>query len=594
MKRANSGTGLLIFLIILISGTGEMISREAPLTFDVSTVPFSYRGSYLSVHAFNGRRNPPGPLGIYQISRRSSQIRFFTLEAVKNGMVVEAEWMATPFLFTLQAGDGKVELAFESDHILRFRSTGGLGIRLRYEDPAFVLPASSRQLRYMTHKARFRCMFTALKGNMVRHDTIPDDIRSLYDRFQLDVLPDRQGEAELVMDEYHDEWWPVEYLLSFEQAVENAETEWKEWISAMVTVPDEYHDAALLAMYINWASIVSPRGWIRREGMLMSKIYMNGIWSWDHCFNAIATAFSDPELAWDQIMVVFDNQHEMGMLPDGTYENDLQWGFRKPPIHGWALGKMMEINGAVNRDRLKEIYPRLVRWTNYWLNYRDDDGDGIPQYNHGNDSGWDNSTVFGIGCPVEAPDLMAFLVLQMDQLAVIADKLSRHYEARQWREQSEEVQKKLIENLWNGEKFLHPYVETGETTPGSMSSLSLMPLVLGEKLPDTIRETLVNRLKTDCITDYGIATESPKSRYYRENGYWQGPIWAPETMLFIDGLDRAGEKELARDLARKFCDLCREGGFAENFGALTGEPLVDPAYTWTSSVFLYLAHHYLQ
>ena len=100
-------------------------------------------------------------------------------------------------------------------------------------------------------------------------------------------------------------------------------------------------------------------------------------------------------------------------------------------------------------------------------------------------------------------------------------------------------------------------------------------------------------MKKDYITDHGIATESPKSKYYRETGYWQGPIWAPETMLFIDGIDSAGEKELAKNLAKKFCELCKNGGFAENFGAVTGDPLVDPAYTWTSSVFLYLAHEYL-
>ena len=320
---------------------------------------------------------------------------------------------------------------------------------------------------------------------------------------------------------------------------------------------------------------------------------MNAIWSWDHCFNAIATAYSDPQLAWDQLMVVFDNQHEMGFLPDGTRENDLQWGFRKPPIHGWTLGKMMEVEKAVSMEMLKEIYPKLVAWTNYWLSFRDDDGDGLPQYNHGNDSGWDNSTVYAIGCPVEAPDLMAFLVLQMDQLAVVADKLSRNYEAEQWRQQSAEVKKKLIENLWNGEKFLHLYVETGTASPESMSSLSYMPMVLGDQLPENIQKKIIKTLKQDYITEYGIATESPKSKYYREKGYWQGPIWAPEMMLFIDGLDRAGEKELAKSLARKFCDLCKNGGFAENFGATTGKPLVDPAYTWTSSVFLYLAHEYL-
>jgi len=46
-------------------------------------------------------------------------------------------------------------------------------------------------------------------------------------------------------------------------------------------------------------------------------------------------------------------------------------------------------------------------------------------------------------------------------------------------------------------------------------------------------------------------------------------------------------------VARRFCDLAKQSGFAENYNARTGEPLRDHAYTWTSSVFLILAHEYL-
>ena len=35
-------------------------------------------------------------------------------------------------------------------------------------------------------------------------------------------------------------------------------------------------------------------------------------------------------------------------------------------------------------------------------------------------------------------------------------------------------------------------------------------------------------------------------------------------------------------------------GMAENYDAITGDGLRDRAYTWTSSVFLILAHEYLR
>ena len=40
----------------------------------------------------------------------------------------------------------------------------------------------------------------------------------------------------------------------------------------------------------------------------------------------------------------------------------------------------------------------------------------------------------------------------------------------------------------------------------------------------------------------------------------------------------------------KFCKLIMKSGFSENFDAKTGDARRDPAYTWTASAFLVLAH----
>jgi putative isomerase len=118
---------------------------------------------------------------------------------------------------------------------------------------------------------------------------------------------------------------------------------------------------------------------------------------------------------------------------------------------------------------------------------------------------------------------------------------------------------------------------------------------LGKQLPPEILQRLIHDLKNDgYLTQWGLATERPKSKLYKSDSYWRGPVWAPTTLLIVDGLNRSGEEALARDIARRFCDLCDKSGFAENFEALTGEGLRDPAYTWTASVFLILAHDYLE
>jgi alpha-L-arabinofuranosidase len=65
--------------------------------------------------------------------------------------------------------------------------------------------------------------------------------------------------------------------------------------------------------------------------------------------------------------------------------------------------------------------------------------------------------------------------------------------------------------------------------------------------------------------------------------------WAPPTLIFVEALRSIGQQGLAHDLARRFCDMVASSAcMAENYNALSGEPLRDKAYTWTSSTFLLL------
>ena len=94
-------------------------------------------------------------------------------------------------------------------------------------------------------------------------------------------------------------------------------------------------------------------------------------------------------------------------------------------------------------------------------------------------------------------------------------------------------------------------------------------------------------------TAHGFATEPLTSKYYTTDGYWRGPIWAPATMLLAEGLDSAGEHALAKKVREDFCRMAQQSGMYENFDAISGDGLRDPAYTWTSSVFLIFAHQLL-
>lgn len=187
--------------------------------------------------------------------------------------------------------------------------------------------------------------------------------------------------------------------------------------------------------------------------------------------------------------------------------------------------------------------------------------------------------------PLVTPDLATFLILQLQEIARLQATLGQ--DAAPSLARAEALTEALLTHLWTGEGFIARHLYGRPVTTGQSLLLNL-PLLLGPRLPQAMRQRLIANLG-DHLTEWGLATEAPTSALYRANGYWRGPIWAPTTALFIDALDRCGEKLMADDIARRFLRLCETSGMAENFDALTGEGLHDPAFAWTSATYLRLA-----
>ncbi len=382
---------------------------------------------------------------------------------------------------------------------------------------------------------------------------------------------------------------PTAPLPSFESEKQNVQKEYTRWVENF-TAPAEAehggstHDAA----YLLWASLVEPAGILPSETLYMSKNCMTNVWSWDHCFVAMALSQREPELAYQQYMVFKKFQHASGALPD--YMNDVfaSYGCVKPPIHGWAyLHMMRKCDYFLDEVRLLEVYDMLVKMNNYWLRYRMGEKP-LPYYNHGNDSGWDNATVFEQGCPVIAPDLTSYLVLNCDALASIALRLNKEAEARVWNEKAQSLLKTLLAYLHDGQQFYTRLYED-EKRVESKSLINLMPILMGELLPSAVLEPLVGDLRSaEYLSDCGFATEALSSDLYAARGYWRGPVWPMTTMLIVDGLRRSGKCELAQSAARRFVRLVERSGMAENFDAQTGAALEDLAFTCTASVYLLL------
>jgi glycogen debranching enzyme len=399
------------------------------------------------------------------------------------------------------------------------------------------------------------------------------------------TLPEDQV-WEVAIEEYDSARPPYRAALTLDQVAAAAAGQFSRYVDAVAPWRSVDTPAAELAAYVLWSATVRPAGFVTRPAVLMSKHWMDKVWSWDHCFNALALAAGLPALAWDQFRLPFDHQAAAGALPDSVTHSEILYNFVKPPIHGWALRQLRQKLPALDPGELLATYRLLESWTGFWLTTRRVPGQALAHYQHGNDSGWDNATTFDPERVIESADLAAFLVLQLRELADLAGRLGLAEAAGSWTRAADRMRTALLE-LWTGRQFAARAAGTRRTWT-SASLLDLMPIVLAGELPEQVRAALVRRIRTH-LTPYGLATELPTSPHYRADGYWRGPIWAPATVLIEDGLRRSGARELADEISSRFRALCERSGFAENFDALTGAALRDRAYTWTASAYLTLA-----
>lgn len=567
------------------------------MKLNLMEVPFSTRGSYLAVSYLEGKfQGKEVETGLYLRTVHGSAKSSFLarITPVHEKKALQYTYEAKPQNIRIHTEYGEAGIAFADDKTMVFNGDVDLELDFMSEGTMFTFAQpwkSGDRDFYLVNcfNGNSRYMLRAGEGTITL-DQKWSVSTAEYCRL---LLGAGTGEKYTVtLEENFEDWMDRGLDYDYEEVVNNSLHQFMEFYRSMPTVPAEYEEAALVAAYVDWASIVSPCGVLQRESMFMSKNWMCNVWSWDHCFNAMALAYNNPKEAWDQFMVMFDFQKESGNIPDSVNDAVVINNYCKPPIHGWTLKKLMKIMDF-SKEQLLEAYEKLSRWTNWWLNCRDENGDGLCEYTHGNDSGWDNATAFSQLPPVTLPDLNAFLVLQMDVLADVAEKLGYMSDVDMWKTRSERMMQRMLDVLFRDDRpaalagFDMKQVETD-------SLILYLPIILGDKLPEKIRRNMTESIKSEKFnTKYGLATESIKSSAYEADGYWRGPIWAPSTMIILDGMRECGENEFVQEITHKFCRMVQKSGCAENFDALTGCGLRDRAYTWTASVMLVMAHEYL-
>ena len=86
-----------------------------------------------------------------------------------------------------------------------------------------------------------------------------------------------------------------------------------------------------------------------------------------------------------------------------------------------------------------------------------------------------------------------------------------------------------------------------------------------------------------------VAVDDPK---YDPHQMWRGPTWVNVNYLLIEGLNRCGYAELARDLRRRTLELMgQQEDIYEYYHPESGinPPKAAPIFGWSSAIYIDLA-----
>ena len=342
---------------------------------NLSTIPFSRRGSYLVISElmenWNGYRIEAG---LYLRTVHSSAMTPLVARIIPaddgNPMEYKSEISQAALLLT--GGSSRIECCFDSPETMLIRGSAGTELTLDFlsgSGPYDYIYSFSRDGRTYEmancFKNNCRYLISVLQGTSAL-DQEWKESSSVHSRLSF------SGDSGflLVLREIETEWDGSWKEYDFDECRSRTAEDLHSFQQKMPSVPGGYAEAAEKAGYLLWASIVRKDGFLPRDAMLMSKNWMKSVWSWDHCFNAIALSYHAPDLAWDQYMIMFDCQDPTGLLPDSINDVHVVWNYCKPPIHGWALRWMMK-HMNLTTEQMEEAYRRLSRWTDWWTTFRD-------------------------------------------------------------------------------------------------------------------------------------------------------------------------------------------------------------------------------
>lgn len=358
---------------------------------------------------------------------------------------------------------------------------------------------------------------------------------------------------------------------------------------------------------------------LKHGGLFPSYNYewFHGFWAWDSWKHAVAVANYDSELAKDQMRALFDYQEPNGFIPDCIYRNNLleenNYRNTKAPLAAWAIWKIYE--KTKDATFLKEFYPKLKLYHNWWYQERDHDQDGLCEFGSTDgtviaakwESGMDNAVRFddskilkngekAYSLDQESVDLNSFLYAEKNYLNKMAEVLKLTEEAKKWKDESVTLKAKIQTQFWDAQTgWFYDTTIDGKTLIKAMGCEGYLPIWAEVATPEQAKAAKANMMDTNSLNTFvplpTLAANHPK--FKPEGGYWRGPVWLDQSYFGINGLEKYGYNTEANELAHKLIynaeGVLEKGtSIRENYQPVTGKGLEAFSFSWSASHYLML------
>lgn len=463
-------------------------------------------------------------------------------------------------------------------------------------------------------------LLIALQNGEILALTFESDVKTVVSGFNYTAQSDKKKNTYAVISYFNHKKELMAGLQKANQIISSPDIyinqqrmKWNNYLQAVIRPeqPAEYNRIAaksVVTLLSNWRS---AKGALLHDGVVPSHAvgYFVGFWAWDSWKHAYALAKIAPSLAKDQIRTMFDYQMPDGMIIDCIYTNSEENNARdsKPPLAAWAINRIYE--ETKDTAFIREIYPQLVNYHNWWYANRDHNQNEICEFGSVDgteeaakwESGMDNAIRFDNTKMVrnhdsawsfnqESVDLNAFLVYEKQLLKKLAPVAGMDLEIKGTPEENmnyffDEKDQFFYDKNLNGEFIREQGSESYIPLWANLSSKEQAAQAMN-KFRDTTKFSTYIPFPT-------VAADNPK---FMPKGYWRGPIWLDQVYFGINGIRNYGYNEEAdkytEQVFNRLDGLQASAPIHENYGTHTGERLKAPHFSWSAAHLLMLFEEY--